>query len=189
MKGKFTLILIFTLILLISAFANVKAAVNVNQITGTLGGAHYLIRIPDNWNGELIVGCRGYSHLLSSVNLELYANIYNSLITGGYAFAESDYGAQGYCVKEAIIRTHQLTEWVINNYHVTGHVYLIGISMGGNTALELGAKYPDLYSGVLDIAGSKDIKVHYSEKVAYSSLKDDTALAAAVIANGGVNPP
>ena len=164
-------------------------AVSYQDYTGKLGGANYIIRIPSNWNGDLLVYCRGYAHLLSSVNLVTTLTLFSGLINSGYAFAESDYGVGGYCIKEGMIRTHQLTEYVIDNFHLTGKVYLIGISMGGNTVLELGAKYPDLYSGVLDIAGTKDVISRYNLHSNYAAIDDDAALRAAVLANGGKDPP
>jgi pimeloyl-ACP methyl ester carboxylesterase len=111
------------------------------------------------------------------------------MVLNGFAFAISDCGSGGYCIKEAIIRTHQLTEYIIDNFHVTGKVYLIGISMGGNVALMLGAKYPDLYAGVLEIAGTKDVEARYNLHYYYSKIADNAALGAAVTANGGENPP
>jgi predicted esterase len=169
--------------------AQASAAVTVQQITSALGGADYLIRIPSNWQGDLIVFCRGYSHSLSEVNLVTWANMWNGLINNGFAYAASNYGAGGFSVKEGVIRTHQLTEYVINNYHVTGKVFLVGGSMGGNIVLELGAKYPDLYDGVIDMFGSKDLAAQYNNVMCYAGIADDDDLAAAVIANGGVNPP
>lgn len=169
--------------------ANASAAVTVQQITGKLGGADYLIRIPSNWQGDLLVFCRGYSASLSEGDLVTWANMWNGFITKGFAYAASNYGAGGFCVKEGVIRTHQLTEYVINNYFVTGKIFLVGGSMGGNIALELGAKYPDLYDGVLDMFGSKDVAAQYNNMMFYAGIADDNDLAAAVIANGGVNPP
>lgn len=185
----FALSMICTVISPVFAVVFTPAPPTITEITGSLGGADYLLRIPSNFNGRLIVECRGYSHLLSSVNLTSYANTFNPIIKLGYAYAASYYGAGGYCVKEGIIRTHQLTEWVINNYQVTGKVYLVGISMGGNIALELGAKYPELYAGVLELAGTKDLITRYYLHSYYASITDDNALIAAVEANGGLNPP
>jgi len=88
-----------------------------------------------------------------------------------------------------MIRTHQLTEYVLDNYAVTGNVYLYGMSLGGAVALELGAKYPDIYKGVLETSGLKNMVVQYDDAVYYSSIPNDADLAAAVIAKGGVNPP
>lgn len=168
---------------------NASTPVTVQQITGKLGGADYLIRIPSNWQGDLIVFCRGYSHTLSESDLATWANMWNGMINMGFAYAASNYGEGGFCVKEAVIRTHQLTEYVTNNYLVTGKIFLIGASMGGNIALELGGKYPDLYDGVLDMFGSKDLAAQYNNVKTYGAIADDGELAAALIANGGVNPP
>jgi len=172
-----------------SLVAPVLGAVTVQEIKGKLGGADYLVRIPSNWNGRLVVYCRGYSHLLSGVDLVATANAFNAMINLGTAFAESSYGVGGFCIKEGIIRTHQLTEWVINNYHVTGRVYLVGISMGGATDLMIGAKYPEVYAGVLDIAGTTDAIARYDLHSYYADIADDTTLANAVLANGGLVPP
>ena len=32
------------------------------EYVGALGGANFVVCIPDNWNGMLIVGCHGYSY-------------------------------------------------------------------------------------------------------------------------------
>jgi len=103
--------------------------------------------------------------------------------------AESTYGEWGYCVKEGVIRTHQLTEYILDHYPVTGKVLLLGISMGGDVALQLGAKYPQLYDGVLDICGTKDAAAQYNDKMLYSSLTNDNDLIAALIAKGSAVPP
>ncbi len=183
------LCMICTIISPVFAVVFTPAPPTITEITGKLGGADYLVRIPSNWNGRLVVYCRGYSHLLSDVDLVPIANAFDTFIKMGNAFAESNYGVGGFCIKEGIIRTHQLTEWLIDNYHVTGKVYLVGISMGGATVLMLGAKYPELYAGVLDIAGTTDAIARYNLHSYYAGIADDTALANAVLANGGLVPP
>ena len=67
-------ILVFTVALLAVAMLatpliSAVPPVTVQQITGKLGGADYLIRIPSNWQGDLVVFCRGYSHELFDVDL------------------------------------------------------------------------------------------------------------------------
>jgi pimeloyl-ACP methyl ester carboxylesterase len=44
--------------------------------------------------------------------------------------------------------------------------------MGGNVALQLGAKYPDLYDGVLDLCGPKDMAFEYADKMYLAGLSD-----------------
>ncbi len=148
------------------------SAAGYTEIAGTLDGANFVIRIPDIWNGMLVVGCRGYSHVFDPNSQFALDGIAFPLIGEGFAYASSSYGEGGYCIQKAVIRIHQLTEYVVDNYNVPGKVFLIGTSMGGNIALLLGEKYPDLYSGVLDICGVKDLKSLYEGAQYVLSLTD-----------------
>lgn len=136
---------------------------------GQLGGATYEIFMPDNWNGHLVIGCKGFT--LSTVPLPPIDTLtvhtfglqfMNSTAPTRFAYATSTYGTNGFCMQEGIIHTHQLTQYVIDNFHVTGKVFIIGVSMGGQIALMLAHKYPDLYAGVLDVVGNKDTKAFYN---------------------------
>jgi acetyl esterase/lipase len=133
------------------------------QTTGTLNGANYVIRIPDNWNGRLIVGCHAYFINRDPNQQFQFDDLAATFIAQGYAYAASDYGAQGYCVNAGFNQTYELTRYVISNYNVTGRVFLFGGSMGGQIALLLGEKYPNVYSGVLDICGPKDLVTMYND--------------------------
>jgi dipeptidyl aminopeptidase/acylaminoacyl peptidase len=131
---------------------------NYTQITGVLQKANYVIYIPESWNGRLIIACPGYNFFSDphqELSFDPLAQIFVSL---GYAFASSNYngGERAWLVTEGIIRIHQLTEHIVDKYHVTGKIFLLGASMGGQIALMLGQKYPRLYSGVLDVCGAKD---------------------------------
>ena len=144
---------------------------NFTQYVGTLGGANFVVRVPnEGWNGMLVVGCHGYMmnwnpnaqfamDNLGGVGLPF------ALVGQGFAYAASSYGEGGFPIKEAMIRTHQLTEYVIGNFGVTGKVFIIGQSMGGAIGLLLGEKYPELYDGVLDISGMRDIVLGYTDSV------------------------
>ena len=155
-------------VLMISAFVGaqlmttVKAA-GYTEYTGTLNGAHFVVRFPDPWNGMLTILCRGYS---STPVLDARTSTYNSSATPqlnkGYALAASTYGAGGYCVSKAVNATYELTRYLVDTYHITGKVFLFGMGMGSGVALLLAEKYPDLYSGVLEISGSADAKLRYS---------------------------
>ena len=175
MKKKFKTILFTTLVF--SMLLNIAPAIaesgvtsrgnasgmDYTQTNGNLGGANYVIRIPDTWNGVLIVGCHAY-FTNRDPNQELqFDSLAAVFISQGYAYAASDYGAQGYCVNAGVNATYQLTQYVITNFNVTGKVYIFGGSMGGEIALLLGEKYPNIYSGVLDICGPKDLVAAYRD--------------------------
>jgi len=179
MKKVAVLVLASALLMLTTALAPPLATVSCSlaytETIGKLGGADFLVRIPEpvtNWNGGLVIYCRGYlpgvpdiTKVLSSTNPTS-----TTLISLGYAVAFSNYGEGGFCFQKAMIRTHQLTEWIADNYDVTGKIYVIGISMGGSMALELGAKFPDLYDGVIDLCGPKDYAAGYYDGLYLASL-------------------
>jgi pimeloyl-ACP methyl ester carboxylesterase len=168
----------------------VAAQETYQQITGKLGGAEYLLRIPDNWEGALVVMCRGYSPTpVDLAGLEFYADMFSTITTNGAALAMSTFGEAGWCVQKGMIRTHQLTEYIIDHYDVTGTILLFGMSMGGGIALLLGTKYPHLYDGVIEIAGVKDVAAQYTLTMNLANIMDDDELAEAILANGGSVPP
>jgi len=131
---------------------------NYAQTTGKLGGADYVIYMPEDWNGRLIIGCSGYNYLGDPHRELSFGALAQWLVSEGYAFASTNYngGERAWLVEEGIIRTHQLTEYIVDNYQVTDKIFIFGVSMGGSIALNLAKKYPNLYNGVLDICGSKD---------------------------------
>jgi pimeloyl-ACP methyl ester carboxylesterase len=144
------------------------------EYVGTLDGANFVVRIPnEGWNGMLVIGCHGYMMNWNPNAQFAVDNLKNgdgiglpfALVDQGFAYAASSYGEGGFPIKEAMIRTHQLAEYVIDNFGVTGKVFIIGHSMGGVIGLLLGEKYPELYDGVLDISGMRDIVLGYTDSV------------------------
>jgi pimeloyl-ACP methyl ester carboxylesterase len=168
-------------------------------IIGKLGGARWALYMPDNWNGMLIIGCRGHMHELPNTILTgmmpLFARYFMDDLTRRlpeewrderFAFAWSDYGEGGYCIKSGVIRTHQLTEYLVDNYDVSGKVFLYSLSMGGAVGLTLAEKYPDLYNGVFDWFGTKNLTHTYYHKAA---LAEQTTLQGIIDYFNGFNPP
>ena len=169
MKTK--IIVVLTLVaLMLFAFPNLTSAkstlttsgnaygMDYTQVTGTLGDAAYIVQIPEDWNGMLVVACPWYQYPEDNLNCHLlYQPTSEVLLSNGFAFACSNYGSTGWPIKEAMIRIHQLTQYVVGTYHVPGKVFVMGGSMGGCVAILLGEKYPELYSGILDLCGAKDL--------------------------------
>jgi hypothetical protein len=122
----------------------------------------------------LLVVCRGrgyYEDPRDSGGGVLYSTA-KAYAKQGIAVAASSYATEKKQRKFGVIRTHQLTEFVIDNYGVSGKIFLQGISLGGGVALVLGESYPDVYSGVLDVAGLKDAAMGYYHMV--ETLNENT---------------
>ncbi len=174
-----------------------SAATAHTEINGTLNGANYTLWLPnpiEAWTGGLVMYCHGYSHTEPTRPLikasDGTANWANAMISAGSAFAMSSYGQGGYCVQKGMNATYELTQYIISTYNAKrDSVMLMGISMGGNTALLLGEKYPNVYRGVLDICGSKGLAQQYRDKIEYAATTNDTQLAAKITAAGGKVPP
>jgi hypothetical protein len=173
--NKKAIILMSLMILTVIAFpclSTVQAKITeVNDLEGcteyygTMAGANFYVLIPDDWtndlgDGMLVVSCRGASIDDLREGAVYEGNV--GLAASGIAVAASDYGTKGFDAKFGVILTHQLTEYVIDNYGVTGKVFLYSESIGGSIALVLGARYPDVYSGVLDVSGIKDWAMEYN---------------------------
>jgi len=184
---KIAIPVILITLLMLSAFFSVSFAKPANttygtyngmdytQTTGELGGGDYVIYMPESWNGRFVIGCTGYNFFQDPHPEFLFNPHAKWLVSQGYAFAASNYigGDREYAVKEGIIRTHQLTQYVVDKYDVTDKIFLFGISLGGQIALNLAHKYPDLYSGVLDVCGVKDAYGH----IAYVQLWTTNSVA------------
>jgi hypothetical protein len=177
-----TLILIATLVAPLTSTVLAKKVTETDmgdytEYVGTLDHANFVVRIPnEGWNGMLVIGCHGYIPFNWNPNAQFAmdnlpqppdggVSLPDALVEQGFAYAASSYGEGGFPIKEAMIRTHQLTQYVISHFGVKGEVFIIGHSMGGAIGLLLGEKYPELYDGVLDISGMRDIVLGYTDSV------------------------
>jgi pimeloyl-ACP methyl ester carboxylesterase len=194
-KKHYLIPTVFVVLMIVSSFSAPVLASRPNvtyddtghytRYVGVLGGADYEIFMPDNWNGHLVIGCKGFTlstttpfPTLESLNThQIGLQFMNSptLAPDGkrFAYAQSTYDEIGFCMKAGMLHTHQLTEYIIDNFHVTGQVFLIGLSMGGQISQMLVNKFPDLYARVLDVCGNKDTTAFYNYWKNLSELPED----------------
>ena len=153
----------------------INPGLGYTEYYGTMGGANFYVLIPDDWtnplgDGMLVVICRSAGYFEDPRdNIPDYPFAVG-LAMQGIAVAASNYGPEDSLIQEGVIRTHQLTMYVIDNYDVTGKIFLFGTSLGGNVALLLGERHPDVYSGVLDNSGIKDWAAMYYDAVDYMAV-------------------
>jgi len=128
--------------------------------------AQFVIRLPDNWNGKLVVtGAPGVRRQ--------YANDYlisDWMVARGYAYASTDKGNSGTSFyRDGLTPADAIAEWhervteltvaakdvVAQRYgQVPSHTYMTGISNGGYLTRYALENRPDLYDGGVDWEGA-----------------------------------
>ncbi len=128
------------------------------DLAGTLNGAAYEIRVPENWNGTLLVYARGYrdkaDHPGEVDDLSADAApggdpMEEFLLLQGYALAGSAYRDNGWAVKEGIQNTLALTNFFKGRVGNPEHTILWGFSMGSVVTFESIEKYPGVYDAAI----------------------------------------
>lgn len=129
-------------------------------LTGAMhSGGFYLIQMPDNWNGDLVMYAHGYVSPTEPVAIpesQLFlpdGSYLPDLITDmGYAFATASYRANGMVVPDAITDMVELKFLFKELFPDPKHTFLVGASEGGLiTTKSLESKR--CYSGGLAVCG------------------------------------
>ena len=198
-KKNVLIVLALALVVLATPFVSIVQAKQIvetdmgyyTEYIGTLGKAGFAFLMPKAWNGKLVVACHFFmpealwsNNPKAGVHMAYYMMGAMNFASRGYAFAYSTYDEPGYCIQNGMIRTHQLTEWLIDNFDISDEIYLFGYSMGFISVL-LAEKYPDLYDGVLDVVGPKDLKTRYNSWI---GLPDPMGILPALEAECGGTP-
>jgi pimeloyl-ACP methyl ester carboxylesterase len=139
------------------------------DLTGSLGGAEYRIRVPAGWNGTLLVSVHGYT----ATALEVAPRVVEGeLLSRGYALAGSFFRSSE---KEAVQRTHELTAFFNGAVGRPKRTIIWGGSFGGMITLKLIETYPGIYDGAIAMAG-----VHGgNDKLVDAALRFSVAYAVA----------
>lgn len=122
---------------------------------GTLGGADFQVALPDDWNGKLLIGARGFS------GDEFSTGAFKEVgLEKGYAYALSDQGWNRYTIVdepsdqyvESQRRILQLTQYVKSTVkrhygEAPTRTYMVGGSNGGHNTKWMVEDYPQVYDG------------------------------------------
>jgi pimeloyl-ACP methyl ester carboxylesterase len=131
------------------------AAEVVEGATGP--GARYGLAMPDSWNGDLVVYAHGIVDPAADVVLPSTQDNFLALraawLARGFAVAYSSYSENGYALKDAIQRLHQLTGLFSARFGPPNRVYLAGHSLGAAAVQVLAEQYPSQYAGSLAMCG------------------------------------
>jgi pimeloyl-ACP methyl ester carboxylesterase len=164
MKLRMRSRVIVALAALILASGSIAAGVVVRQAhaaslttkTGTLSdGATYLIEVPGNWNGTLLLYSHGYvvpgtSNPARDVGDPITRG---ALLAQGYALAGSSYATTGWAVGAALQDQMDVLDAFDQTYGTPTRTIAWGHSLGGIITAGLIQQHPDRFAGALPMCG------------------------------------
>ncbi|MGH8893845.1 MAG: alpha/beta hydrolase family protein [Actinomycetes bacterium] len=133
------------------------------ECEGELDGADYEIRLPDEWNGTLMIYSHGYRQAepappdfepvdtapATAPNDE----VADELLADGYALAGSAFRSNGWDVLDGVAAGEALHEFFTDEIGEPDRVYVWGDSLGGLITQTLAEKHPAWVSGVAPFCG------------------------------------
>lgn len=120
-------------------------------------GAKYLLAVPEDWNGDLVVYAHGYVDRVAPIALPTTQDntevLRDKLLTNGFAVAYSSYSKNGFAVREGTIDTLCLNWYFKKAFGKPARTFLVGHSLGGLVCVRLAECLPRHYDGVLTVSG------------------------------------
>jgi pimeloyl-ACP methyl ester carboxylesterase len=148
------------------------AALLATALTGTTAGAadverlsdaQYKIKVPDDWNGTLVLFSHGYyppawPPAQDFLQLANRADVEQWLLDHGYALAASKYrnNGVGYQVKEAMDEQLALLDRFERTVGKPRRTVSYGQSLGAVIATLMAERHPDRFDGVATVCGGYD---------------------------------
>jgi pimeloyl-ACP methyl ester carboxylesterase len=156
MSRVFELIPRVTLAVVLSVAGVSALSAQERTIEGrTADGTLYTFVVPGEWNGNLITYVHGIVDPGAPIAVPTTQDGFGALrahwLNAGYAVAASSFSENGYAVKTAIERTHQLRGLFTAQVGQPDRTYLVGHSLGALAVLALAERYPGQYDGALPV--------------------------------------
>jgi pimeloyl-ACP methyl ester carboxylesterase len=143
----------------VALVASMAGAASAQQhLEGSIGpGSRYSLDLPEAWNGDLVVYAHGIVDPALAVQLpssqDGFDRIRAALLERGFAVAASSFSENGFALKDATQRTHQLSGLFVAQFGQPRRVLLAGHSLGSMAALQLTETFPTAYDGALVMCG------------------------------------
>lgn len=126
------------------------------QAVGTLDGARFRIRVPENWNGTLLVYLLGTkaatvteTAVVPPVPAGSQPALEDALLARGYALASSDVATQDMQAKEEAQDSLTLTAYFRGAVGDPKRILLWGTSLGAMVSLKMIEDYPRTYDAAI----------------------------------------
>jgi hypothetical protein len=149
--------------------------------TGELNGAAYEIRLPDKWNGTLLIYSHGYRQAepappdFEPVDTDpapaATDEVASALLAKGYALAGSAFKTNGWDVLDGVAADEALHTFFTEKIGTPDRVYVWGDSLGGLITETLAEKHPEWVSGaapLCGVLGGSNLNLDLALDVAYA---------------------
>ncbi len=154
-----------------SGDSNVKMTDCASQCTGEIDGAKYTIKLPQKWNGSLLLYSHGYRFAApippSNAPVRTDAQVSSSdadgtgsdplstkLLDAGYALAGSSYKSNGWAVADGVKAGNDLHAQFVKLVATPKRTYVWGDSLGGLVTEVLAETHPDWVDGAAPMCGA-----------------------------------
>ena len=126
-----------------------------NTLTGNIGGANYLIKVPSNWNGTLALYSHGYVFPGNPLTPHDAGDPLTeaALLQQGYALAGSSYSQNGWALQQAFHDQIALLNFFDTTCGTPLRTIAWGHSLGGIITAGLVQLNPDRFAGALPMCG------------------------------------
>ena len=145
------------LILLLGSYLGLQGQVTEE---GVLQDARFLIALPEQWNGKLLMIAHGYvpDNQPLSADFSPEKEVYQSLIAQGWMIASSSYRRNGWIIRDAIKDLDHLHQHIVKTYGRPTMTLVQGSSMGGIISTLIAESPGRRYQGVLAMGAALEVK-------------------------------
>jgi pimeloyl-ACP methyl ester carboxylesterase len=144
------------LLFLTLGLGSADAADPPGRYEGALGGTAYLVNVPPDWNGGLVMFAHGYEGEGAGRGTVRSSPLDAHLTQRGYAWAASGYRAWGYRPDWFLLDLLTLRAHFINRFGQPRWTIIHGQSMGGHVGIAALELHPEVYQGALIECGVID---------------------------------
>ncbi len=139
------------------AFRSPSAAAAPLELSGEIQGAPYRIRVPETWNGTLLIFAHGYRDKadhpgeIDNRNADVAPNaaLEAPLLAQGFALAGSAYKDNGWAIEDAIQDTKNLALFFRENVAPPQRTIIVAASLGTFVGYKSMEQFNGIYDGAL----------------------------------------
>ncbi len=153
MKKPISLLVLLYVAMPIAMALGQDTAVSTKTAGRSQSGSQWIVEMPVNWNGTLLLWSHGWSPTLREPETAP-GGAREPLLAMGYALAASSYSAAGWALAEAVPDQVELLTLFAERFGSPERVIAWGNSMGGLVSTAIAERYGERIDGVLTMCAS-----------------------------------